>query len=1555
MERTRVYRMGRLLLLMLAVACLALNGTAYVLLRQEWLLGRVRQTLRQGLAQQYGLEISFVKLKPGPGLGLEVTGLAVKDGWQRDKPLVARSAHVYARLSVFRLLSHLKHPEAALTEILVDRPEFICARGDDGSWIWQRFLQAPSGRNYFRPSIRLHQVKLCFHDSPFPHPTGQLTIPDAVLDLAAYPRLRGWSTVATDLDPSLLVRATAEYDLDRAAGRASLSWEGATPARWQTAGWFPDDQVRFVRGNLRGEAQIELGTPLGLRQATASLAGGLLEIRQPGWPRLALNGRLELKDRELRFSGLSLRAGRSAISGNMRLLLDGRDPPIRGNLNLARLDLAMVSRLLSIPGPVDLKGSVRGSLAVSGQLRQPVFRGDLAMTDGELSYPPLPPVRNVRIEGEFSAQDFVVNSFRAEVGQAKIAGRGRLRLLPSVRLEMKLHADHVAAGEFLGALGQPGWEGEGQADGDLIATSSRWGIKSSLNWRGLSWRGRALPNGQARIALDASASVLGVRAEGQAGSGRFEVDGCQNKGDWRGTARLDQVVLAPLASFLPPGFQDLDGVATADLAWHGSLAAPEVIFAGKVRQLRLAGRKLDEFQASFSWRDTGIEVETAQIRLGDASASLHGRVDWRRGDLAFSLAAHRLPLALLQADVTGRVEGRLELAGQWPAGLTGKGWAHLSGLSWQGVPLGVAEIDLAVARDQVTIGRGRLESADGHLDFSGRVPLTSQGELAVSIADLDWATSAWEKLLPGLAGLEGRLTGSGRVAGTLTAPLVSAQVELGPGQIHDLEWQSATASLRWQQDRLMVERGRISAAGMDVAVNGSVGSSGWDMTVQSAGADLASIAAALPYELPWSIGRLSGELTIGGRIGGPLNHPHVDGTVKVTQPVVGQFACERLTARIELDGQMLTLTSLEAWAAERKYVAAGRIDLARQAVEMELQVTHGDLAALLGLAAIKTPWPVRGVVTGQAKLAGNLKNPMFQTTLYVEEGTAGQFPFAAEAELAYDGRILSCDKLRLAYDGGMLTATGKLAAAESRLDLEAQNLPLAELARLAGWGEKIVGRGNLRLALARTGRSTRGDFRVEVGPGASVAQIPLNRVLVAGTIEDRNIVLSQAELISGGHGLLAAGHFPLPKDLGALEALFDGVPGSQDQLGLTIEATGLPVALFNPALGGTATFTGGQINVSARLAGTWASPAMEGVVRLVEAGGTMSLLPDPMVGLNAEARLEGQRIQITKASARIGPGWVELGGSVRIAKGVPRYDLKLSARRIAFKSPGLFDGQAATMNLAISGGPMPLVEGEIVVQDSRVTIGLSSPGTPPPPIRLNLNLTVGKDVRFFQPGVADIPITGELQLRGTPIAPTLAGVVSASRGTFLVYGEHFDLTSAIATFSHDRGYLPYVELQGNKVIRGTKVFARVRGEIDETGPTISLWSDPPLSQQQILDLLRWTAPSGSGTGSAATGRFLIGGLEFVVETVFGRISEDFRRLIDADQLHLSLDDQSGAFSIQMGKFVLDDFYVSYQIQFDEFSTQVWSFDYHLNPSLSLGGIFSTTDSPQWTLAYQFRF
>ena len=1545
MARRRIYRTGKSLVLIAAFLWLAFQVPAYFLLRQGWALERVRRALSR-TAASYGFVMEIGRIRPAAGLGFELTDLAVRDLRQPGRPEVIHISRAYLHFALLGFLRAPRHPEAALVEIVLDRPLVVLSRDRSGAWWWERFKRT-SPRSYFRPLVRLRQAEIEAAESPFGRNVGRLHVAGASFELGGLPRLRGWAEVATDLDAGLRLTLNLDYDLSSGRGSARLAWEGATLARWQAAGWLPTDRFHFLAGKAAGQAELTLGPVPGLRSAALRLAGARVRFVHPGWPTLAVDGRLSLADRVLRVVSAEVRAGRSLLTVHGRLDLSHPDPSLSGEIAITRFELAEFAGAL--PG-LEVRGRAGGRLFLGGTLSRPSLKGSLSLS-GYASHPSCPPVTNLMLSARFLGTTTAIDSLRAQIGGAKVDGRGRLRLFSGPRLEMDLNIRTAKAQEILPYLGLFGGRGEFDLDGRLVLSPGGWGIDAETLWRGAAWHGKPLPSGRARFSLTGGEDALRLVAAGMLGEGRFEADLRRAEGDWRGEARLEEVALEPLASFLPPAFGDLRGQATAVVGWRRHAGEDEVLFTGTVRDIVLAGRRFDELRANLTCHGTEVVVETGQIRAGGGGASFHGRFDRGSGEMGIELLAHHLPLDLLGSGAGGWIEGRLELGGVWPAGMQGEGWFHLDELAWQGVPLGAAQAELVLADGRLTVRHGRLETADGEMDLAGTIALTGRKEVDLE-GRFDLEARSWSRLLPGSAGLRGRVAGEVHLAGTLDEPAARAKLQAGAGAVYGVAWDSAEAEIRWEGNRLSIERGVVRALGTVLTVAGEVGGGGYALSAQLDRVDLGTALASLPWTLPEPFRDISGHATLEAEIEGPLAHPSMTGEIVVEGPNLKGWECERMAGRFYLDGQTLFLPQVVGSAGDRLYTLSGRADLRRGIVALELGMERGDLPGLLELAGFHPPWPVKGSVSGSVMISGRLARPSMEGSLRLEEGEVAGLRLRGEMVGRYDGANFVCERLRLAYEGGDLAATGRLAAEEVELDLEASGLPLGEIFRLFGRDERIEGRGDLRLSLTRRGGTPRGGFRFEAGPGLALEGIALDRAAVEGSFEGRALILTRAELVAAGRPLSLAGRVPLPQGFAPLDAFLGGLPPDGSGLSLKVEGTGVPLALFNPGLGGLVEFRSGELSLAAEVSGTWERPMARGVVRLTNGGGATSLLPDAFSRLNLELALEGDRVVLRQAGLRIGKGWVNLAGSVGLAPEGPCYDLTIKGGGIAYKNPAFFDGRIANLDLAVTGGPLPLVRGSLTVSDTIITVGPSRPGSPRPALPLQVRLVAGRGTKFFLPGMADLPLTGEVQLEGTLAAPTLSGVVRASSGVIFVYGERFEVTSAMGTFVSERGYLPYVELEGRRTIGGTKVFVKIYGEVAESGLTVNLWSEPPLGREEILNLLSWTGLPETGR----EGRIFASGMELVLETVFGQLSEGFRRLIDVDQFQFSLDERTGSFRLKLGKYVLEDLYLSYEILFDDFGTRIWSFDYRLNPSLVLSGLFGGVgEAPRWTISYQLRF
>ncbi|MGE5599760.1 MAG: hypothetical protein ACM3XS_10305, partial [Bacteroidota bacterium] len=658
MVKTRLLRTGRLLLVFLAVFWLALQSGAYFLLRRPLVLSRLSDALRGGL-RAYDLAVSFRSLDPGPGLGFEIDGLTLRDLKPPDHPAVLRVTHLYVRLDLLRLLLNVRHPEAAVAEILLDRPQLTIARREESGWLWERFRAAEPTRNRFRAVLRLHQGRVRFITTPFPHDLGrEMILTDARLDLGDYPRLGGWAEIRTDFDARLRLDVNGSYDLERGRGQADLQWENAAAARWQAAGWFPARPVQVADGLLSGRARLWFDGQVHLDEATLRLSGGRLRYNAPGWPWMGASGEAHLRGQLIELGAVRISTGRSTLRVDGRLSLGKPAPRVEGVVRLSALDLGEAASLLPLPDGVAAGGMVSGRITVAGPLPTPRLGGEIALVGGTIALPPLPQAKLIRARGRFAGDTLLLETLGGEMGGARLTGSGKVRLFPAPSLDLGLAASEISLARTMTALGQPGWRGKTGLDVRLQYAPGHLEAAADLTWRETSWREEPLPPGTGRINLRGTGGIdLALEGGARLGDGLVSFTGYRKGPAWQGTGRVERLDLAPFGVFFGLAPEDLDGVAAGEIGWRIDREGPAVTAAVQVDRPTLAGRKLDALKASLVWQDGIVKVEGGHLRQGDAEALVRGRYLLGRGEMALDLSLHRFPLDTLMPGAGGRADG----------------------------------------------------------------------------------------------------------------------------------------------------------------------------------------------------------------------------------------------------------------------------------------------------------------------------------------------------------------------------------------------------------------------------------------------------------------------------------------------------------------------------------------------------------------------------------------------------------------------------------------------------------------------------------------------------------------------------------------------------------------------------------------------------------------------------------------------------------------------------------------------------------------------------------
>lgn len=199
-----------------------------------------------------------------------------------------------------------------------------------------------------------------------------------------------------------------------------------------------DKMLRIeVGGELPVALKLGSETPFAARNVTKPLTGRLVLRRlTPGNLGIAgsLEASLRLDDDGLHIPSLAFRAGSSQVLGQLlarfepAALCAGKvaiaDVPIRGSLDLTRLDLAALpAEQLGIS---TLTGRADGNLRIGGTLATPAPEADLQLRDLEVKVASIPRMEHISADLRVDSQRIDIHRVKGTIGSGQFSASGNL-------------------------------------------------------------------------------------------------------------------------------------------------------------------------------------------------------------------------------------------------------------------------------------------------------------------------------------------------------------------------------------------------------------------------------------------------------------------------------------------------------------------------------------------------------------------------------------------------------------------------------------------------------------------------------------------------------------------------------------------------------------------------------------------------------------------------------------------------------------------------------------------------------------------------------------------------------------------------------------------------------------------------------------------------------------------------------------------------------------------------------------------------------------------------
>ena len=711
---------------------------------------------------------------------------------------------------------------------------------------------------------------------------------------------------------------------------------------------------------------------------------------------------------------------------------------------------------------------------------------------------------------------------------------------------------------------------------------------------------------------------------------------------------------------------------------------------------------------------------------------------------------------------------------------------------------------------------------------------SAEGVVKVGFAEgIDWqAMLQLSALDPGywLAQMPGNLAGALNTSGSFKGGALQARADIDlngrlRGQPAQLQVQGAGADEQWQLERLLVRLGdnRINAQGaLDQRLRGQ-------------------LELALPrlgQLWPGLQGQIQGQLSLAGTLQAPQGQLALSGE----RLAFGDPSLRRLQLDATLDARQQAHIGLNLRGIRigdtylGRLQADGRGDQRRQALAIDLQGPLLQLALALD-----------GRLSEQGDWRGRIASGRIQSG-----GQDWQLQQAASLERLASGRLNLGAHCWQSGDASLCGGQQRLMPQPS-LDWRLENFPLASLQPWLPEDFAWQGRlnGQLKVELPDSGPNGQitldaggGNLRIRQADDEQWLDFPYDSLRLSSTLRPQRVD-SQLRFVSARLGELA------------LQAQIDPRPAHKPVSG-EFRLSGFDLAVLRPFVAMADTLEG-KLQGSGTIGGQLMAPQINGQLRLDGGELSGSELPVSLEGLQLQALIAGERVQLS-ADWRSGEqGQGNLHGEIAWAEGLSG-DLALQGRRLPVKVEPYAELEVEpdlqlhlrAQRLAISGKvgvPRGLISvRELPPSTVKVSGDAQVVGREVPEAEEGLGVAMDVEVEVGQDRLAFSGFGLSADLRGrVHIGDNLdtRGELDLANGRYRAYGQRLTIRRARLLFTGPIDQ-PFLDVEAIRRVDTVVAGIRLSGSAEQ--PSTTVFAEPAMSQEQALSYLVLGRPLGQGSG-----------------------------------------------------------------------------------------------------------
>ncbi|HKC16935.1 MAG TPA: translocation/assembly module TamB domain-containing protein [Steroidobacteraceae bacterium] len=831
-----------------------------------------------------------------------------------------------------------------------------------------------------------------------------------------------------------------------------------------------------------------------------------------------------------------------------------------------------------------------------------------------------------------------------------------------------------------------------------------------------------------------------------------------------------------------------------------------VDFAG-----RYAARVLDIVRATVTHRASGAQLQGS------------GRIDTADGgprlDLHGQWSNFRWPLADAAAPVRSAA-GTYSLTGLRPFALDATGEAQLFGQ-----PSAPFHASGSLAHDGLGISSATLTAYGGQAQLHGEAHWSpaERWSLAGSMHAMNVAA-----LRSGVAGrVNFQLSASGEGFGH-RGTLQAAITDLG-GTIRGRRV-SGRAGVALTDEDWLLQQMDLQLGATRLEADGRIGKR-TDLHFAIDAPDLSLLSDSA-----------HGRLKASGYLGGNAHNPILQAKLSGTDLAYAGLRLHELSADINFDSRG------NGHADSR--VELGRLQYGVQTLEQLRYTSTGTVAAHRFSLQFGAP-PYTAQTAGTAGFADGRWSATLGEFRF-SDGADLQLSLAAPAQLVatLDGDELRLERLCLHDAQSTFCVGGSRLAGQSQFALSAVNLPLRALTASLSGDTDFEGKVSLEAHAESTPAAAwLGELK------ATLADASLHHHLSGGRVESFSLGAGRVEATIDGAGL--SGNVAL--DAGAAGGITGRIAARREAAPWRDWPLRGELRLQTQSLGFIDSYVAQVDRVSGRLAanltiaGTPAAPALNGELKVSDAEVDAYQINLALRDLNFNARLKDTVLVMDGSANAGGDGHARFDGELAWRNALPYGHLHLAGENLRIvnipearvqASPDVymkFNGRridvtgTVTLPYARLQRPDQLANAARASSDEVIVTSSRTPRAEGFQVYSDLTLRLGERVTIDTLGLAG-RLSGSLRSIADDSGFNRAtGELQVEEGKYTAYGRRLDVEHGRLLYSSGPLNDPAIDLRAIKKFPDITAGVNVRGTLRQ--PRMTFFSDPPVSQSQIVSLL----------------------------------------------------------------------------------------------------------------------